>query len=244
MKIQNGTWALNDNRLPANTDIKRTPPDDAFMESIKEIQLEPIGIGQNNADGYFLMFGRKRLLALRDLYERGMVKNEVDVRIFYDISKGDAARYALIENAQRSDNPISDAIAIDDILKSDPNATYKTIAESIGKSVTYIKKTYEKYGGCPKWTLVAILDGKMAISTAFALGKLGKDTQVELKKQFKKTGKLTGAEVHDSRRAMQVASYAQLIPQSMYQMDIKRDQFTRGELEQIHSLEELKELLG
>ena len=243
MKIQNETWALNDDRLPASTDIKRTPPDDAFMESIKEIQLEPIGIGQNNADEYFLMFGRKRLLALRDLYKRGMVENEVDVRIFYDISKGDAARYALIENAQRSDNPISDAIAIDDILKSDPNATYKTIAESIGKSVTYIKKTYEKYGGCPKWTLVAILDGKMAISTAFALGKRGKDTQAELKKQFKKTGKLTGADVNAARRVAQTASYAQLMSKSMYEMDVKRNEFTRAELEQINSLEQLKELL-
>ena len=244
MKIQNETWALDDDRLPESKDVKRTPPDDAFMESIKEVQLEPVGIGYNKTDGYFLMFGRMRLLALRDLFERGEVKNEIDVRIFNNISDGDAARYALIENAQRSDNPISDAIAIDNILKSDPSATYKTIAESIGKPVTYVKKTYEKYGKCLEWTLTAILEGKMAISTAFALGKLGKDTQEQLKKQFKKNGKLTGAEVHDSRRAMQVASYAELIPQSMYNMDVKRNEFTRAELEQVRSLEELKKLLG
>jgi len=243
MKIQNETWVLDDDRLPESKDVKRTPPDDAFMESIKEVQLEPVGIGYNKTDGYFLMFGRRRLLALRDLFERGEVKNEIDIRIFQDITKGDAARFTLIENAQRSNNPISDAIVIDNILKSDPNTTYKTVAESIGKSVTYVKKIYEKYGGCPKWTLTAILDGKMAISTAFALGKLGKDTQAELKKQFNKNGKLTGAEVHDSRRAMQVASYAELIPQSMYNMDVKRNEFTRAELEQIRSLEELKELL-
>jgi len=42
---------------------------------------------------------------------------------------------------------------------------------------------------------------------------------------------------------MQVASYAELIPQSMYNMDVKRNEFTRAELEQIRSLEELKELL-
>ena len=244
LDIPHEIWALNDDRLPRNSELKRTKPDETFIDSVKTFgQLQPIGIGYNRADGYMFIFGRKRLLALRDLFEQGLGPNKVKVYFYDGISKREVAELTLIENAQRSDNPIADALAIDDILRSDSGATFKSIAETIGKTVTYVKKAYEHYMSCPKWTLLAVLDNKMAITTAFAVSKLGKDTQEQLKKQFKKNGKLTGAEVHDSRRAMQVASYAELIPQSIYNMDVKRNKFTRAELEQIRSLEELKELL-
>jgi hypothetical protein len=238
MKKETKNWALDDSRLPTNENLKRTPPDEAFLESIKEVQLQPIGMGHKEDGTWTLMFGRKRLLALRMLYERGEGKNCIWVSIFEPVTQDQISYFTLQENNFRSPNPISDALAIIEIMERDHNITPSELGNKIGMTATEVKKTYNEFGMYPKWILTGFLEGTIALSTGRKFIHLGKDVQASLKKKFNKEKKLTGTMVDEARRIMQTAQYVSIVPADVFNVNgFQRLSFARTELEPLLNLD-------
>jgi ParB-like chromosome segregation protein Spo0J len=198
-------WQSDDERFPQGKDLIRTPPESEFVESIKEYgQLDAVMVGHNEKDGWFLIDGAKRLLAIRVLAELDpVVYGNVVVMIGEGITEGDGKTYSLLKNAQRSDNEFNAYAIIKHILKSDKQSTYKSIAETIHKPSGYVKKIAIRYAKVPDWALAAALDGKIAKATALKVGSFTKGIQSECKKEFDASGKLTEKSASNKRRAIQ-----------------------------------------
>jgi len=207
-------WKLDDKRLPLKADIVRTPPSADFIASMRNyMQLYPIMMCHNTVDGWFLAFGNKRLLALWTLQEENPEKfSHVLVRIAEGITKEEGHFISMIENAQRSDNAIHAYEAIRYILVSDKTSDFKSIAAKIQMPVTYVKSTAEKYGRIPDWALRAALDGKIAETTALAIGKFTKGVQVECKKELEVNGKLPLSVAKEKKRFIQKNIVATMAP--------------------------------
>ena len=207
-------WKLDDERLPVNEKIVRVPPTTDFVASMRTYkQLYPILMCHNEQDGWFLGFGSKRLLALRILNKEDPIKFEkVWVRIAEGVTREEGRIFSMIENAQRSENAINAFEVIQYILKTDKNATYKSIAEKIHMPVTYVKTIALKYGKIPDWTLRAALDGKIVEATAIKIGSFAKGTQVECKKEFEASGKLSLKVAQDKKRVIQKNIVAKMSP--------------------------------
>ena len=168
-------WDFDDKRFPLTVD--REPPSKAFCDSMKERQLQPIGMGHNKTDGWFILWGRKRLLACQ------ANKQPVMVIPIKNVSPEDAAKYSAYENMQRSGNPISDFIAIKTLLAK-PGATYETVAKSLGIPVTKVKVLEKDWHKVPDWILKEVQEGNIAPSTAKKLGSAKPSIVKKLQKGY------------------------------------------------------------
>lgn len=224
-------WFVMDERLPTNDKIVRTPPDDDFLNSIAEVQLQPIGICFNDQEGWKLGFGRKRILAIRKLYDEGTHDGMIDVTIFYGLSPSDAEILSLIENNHRSVNEIGDYSVISNMLKQ--GMDYKQIAHSIGIPLGTVKAIDRKWANVPKWAVDACLDGEIAPSTALEIGKVKPDTQKVLKKELNDEGKLSAKRVKDEKKAIQNDTLVAMSPGLGFS---QRDFYSRAELEEVRKI--------
>jgi ParB-like chromosome segregation protein Spo0J len=235
-----------DDRLPKNEDLMRVPPEASFISDIIEHgQLQPILMCHNDTDGWFIGFGRRRLMAIRAAYEmvddagQHLHDGMVLVRIGEGLTKNDAAIFSLTENAQREANPISDYLAIRQLLFSKEVTSYEQIAQMLHMTKAYVKTADEKFARVPTWALEGVLNGTIALSTAIGIGKFQAPRQKEVKKIFKDKGKITGGDLVDIRRAMQADSTAQVtsLPGTAAQApDGLRQYFNRDELLEIKGL--------
>jgi hypothetical protein len=229
IQVEEEVWGVYDNRLPDNVQITRTPPDDAFLESINEVQLQPIGIGIVD-DQIQLLFGRKRLLALRMLSEKQEVERSIRVNIFYGLSSSDSYIISLLENNQRSSNEISDYESVRYFLHEGLN--YKEIAKATGMTVGTIKALDRKWADVPQWAVQGCLDGKIAPSTAIEVGRVGTDVQKTLKKEYNKEGKLSGTRVKEEKRFIQQEQLATMSDSLGLNVTV-RDFYSRAELKDV-----------
>lgn len=106
-----------------------------LAQSIKENGLiQPIIVVKRD-NGYMLIAGERRLRAVKSLNE------EKITAIIKDISDEDIMKWGVIENIQREDlNPIEEAIAYENIRKTF-SITQEQLAETVGKSRSYITNT-------------------------------------------------------------------------------------------------------
>lgn len=241
--IRYETWHCDDVRLPESKDVYAVKPDTTFLQSLNEIQLQPIGVIETKA-GCFLGYGRRRLLAVRSLNagellaEDGTIINhkrngEIDVMIIsIDEIDSIAEALSLIENHHRSPNPISDYMAIATMLKN--KMDYKAIAKRLGVDTNTVRALDQHWSRVPAWTLEAVLDGKVAPSTAEAIGKVGPEAQKRLKKVLSKEKKITAKMVKEERQAIQQETMSQMAP--LMQFDEPRDFFSRDEVLQIRQI--------
>ena len=235
------SWDLDDDRLPVNEDIIRTPPSADFIASMRNYkQLYPILMCHNKKDGWFIGFGNKRLLALRILQEEDPDKfKTIFVRIGEDIARDEAYHMSLIENAQRSGNDIHAYKAIEYLLKSDKKATYKSIAQKIHMPTAFVKATVLKYGRIPEWCVQAALDGKIAETTIVAVGKFKKNIQEECRKEYEASGKLPLSVAKDKKKFIQTNIVAKMSPAMGFAVPTSN----RKQFYPLKDLEELKKLL-
>lgn len=208
-------WKPFDERLPKKVD--REPPTNAFIESIRDIQLQPIGVGWNEKEGYFLMYGRKRLLAVRTLAENPEYKDiKIRVELFKGITKADALQYTVIENQHRSGNELTDYLSIKKMLRTPTLGTYDLIAEQLGLSVSIIRAIDQKYSNIPEWAIKAAVKGSIALGTAKKIGALKPDTQEKVHEEFKKNGELTFNQVAQTQKAV----YTNIMPELLEEKPI------------------------
>lgn len=183
-------WHCEDPRLPSNADMQRIPPDAAFLNDVAiHNVLQPIMMGFDDkgepggAGEWFLVFGRKRLMAVRQLYKEERTDGYIWVR--EAVVDPDNAHYlSMIENAQRSKNPISDYADIKHILTTDPSASYKSIAQAVGVPASYVKNLDQMYAKVPDWALKGALDDKIAESVLKELSRASKDQQKKAKEYY------------------------------------------------------------
>ena len=170
-------------------------------------------MGFNDQEGWFLCDGAKRILALREIQENTEGASwTVKVQAVIGITSNDGATISMLMNAQRSDNPIHMFAVIKRILENDHNSTYKTIAQTIHKPVAYVKQTFIKYGKIPDWTLSAVLDGKIATTTALTIGSFSKGVQAQCEQEFLDKGKLSLKQAAEKRRVIQTGMVAKMSP--------------------------------
>lgn len=208
-------WKCDDPRLPVSENIKRTPPESAFLDSMVDPgQMMPIGMAHFRDDNWDLIFGRKRLLAIRKLMEDGRLHGEIKVLIFENVEPQDIPALSMIENKQRSDNPLSEYMAIRAMLLQ--GFDYKAIAKAVGISVSSVKAADHKFATVPQWALEYSLNGMIAQGTAIEIGKCSTPKQSELLKQFAdQGGKLTIEDVKQARRFIQNTATAQIMANNM-----------------------------
>jgi hypothetical protein len=219
--------------------IERIPPSADFVESIREYgQLQSILMCYNDSEGWFLVDGAQRLLAIRSLWEQDN-DWKIAVTEALGIYSNDTQIISMIINAQRKDNPLHEFATIKRIMVSDRTATYKSIALQIHKPVTYVKSTFETYGRIPQWALDALVDGKIAETTAIKIGKFTKGIQEECRKEYEENGKLSLKEAANKRRLVQRNIIAKMSPAMGFATSTgKRQQFYP-----VKVLDELKALL-
>jgi ParB-like chromosome segregation protein Spo0J len=233
-------WHCDDPRLPKNEDIMREPPESSFVNDIIENgQLQPILMCHNEQDGWFLAFGRRRLLAIRQAFaiknDKGqpMHDGNVFVRIGEGIQRNDGYIFALVENAQRNSNPISDYLAIRELLLMPGSKTFKEIATLMHVSVSYVKEADRKLCKVPTWALEGALNDTIKLSTAIGIGKFSTTKQKEVKKLYTEKGKITGGDVKEIHRAIKndmVAQISTLTGMTTSIDDNFRQYFNRDEL--------------
>jgi ParB-like chromosome segregation protein Spo0J len=232
-------WECNDERLPKTEDIMREPPESSFvMDIVDHGQLQPILMCHNDTDGWFLAFGRRRLLAIRQAFENNLMDGKIYVRVGEGLTRNDGHTFALVENAQRSANPISDYLAIRGLLFSKEVTSYKQIADRLHVSVSYVKQADEKYAHVPTWALEGVIAGTVAQGVAIEIGKLSPPKQKEAKAILKEKGKITGGAVRDMRRVILQDTVSQVTNLTGFETksDGLRQFFNRDELESIQSL--------
>lgn len=193
-------WHCYDERLPKTKDLNRIPPDQNFIDEILEHGLlQPIMMGYNEKEGWFLVFGRKRLMAIRSNNDLERSNGIVLVRVA-NITKMHGHVLSMVENAQRSKNPISDYHDIQAILRKDRKATYKSIAEQVGVPVTYVKTLDQTFGRVPAWALKGALADKISESVIKEVGKLPIALQKEAEEFFNDKGTLPMSRIDEMKR--------------------------------------------
>lgn len=197
-------WHCDDPRLPLDKDITRIMPDDNFIKTVQRVGvMSPILVayqrtGANMVDT-MLVAGRKRLLAMRYCFLNGLRDGMIKV-IYAEVDFNLSPYLSMIENAQRSPNELSDYRDIQTIRQTNPMVTYEVIAKAIGKPKTYVIQIDKRYNQIPTWAMTAALDGKIALTTAVELTKVGQDLQDEAHRQFLEKDKFSATAVKELKR--------------------------------------------
>ena len=244
----NEKWDCYDKRLPKNNEIVRPPVDMEFIMSMAEGQLQPICmVHDTKNDTWKIGFGRGRLLALRYIKD-----NNIDgvTDVWVSILEGDAIRashIALVENAQRRDNPIGDYIAIQEILLNQkPTPSWEDIARTINKLPAYVKNLDRAYCKTPPWALTAALEGSIKATTAEGLGKLSDKEQKVCKKFFEVNKKLPKKVIDETKRAVKQDQVATLCiaTDAGIAAPFGREWYSRVELQSIADLLNVNDIHG
>ena len=163
---------VSDGNNPRNTDDKAAMKE--LVASVKEhgiitpLLVRPIG--SNGEARYELVAGHRRLRAAREakleevpVYARAMTNEEV-------------AACRMVENLQRKDlHPLEEARGFDDLIQQH-HYGIDEIAGSVGKSRTYVL-TRLKLMSLIEPARQAFRDGKINLSVAFLIARIGQDVQ-------------------------------------------------------------------
>jgi ParB/RepB/Spo0J family partition protein len=226
--FSNEVWANDDPRFPADEQMMRVPPEKQFLESVRKHGIiQPICMGLLPTGEWVMAFGRKRLMAARQV--------GVDVRVQWaEMDEDEVNVLCLVENAQRAGNPISDYVAIKTLLFK--NRTYKEIAEMIGKPITYVKTADKTYANVPQWSITAALEGKMALTVVESIGKLSKSQQEEAHQIFQTKGALAASAIDQMKRFQVQAFSIQMAQPIAGAVQQKKPFVSRNEVQKAYDL--------
>ena len=202
---------VSDGNNPRNTDDKAAMKE--LVASIKEhgiitpLLVRPIG--SNGATRYELVAGHRRLRAAREakldevpVYARAMTDEEV-------------AACRMVENLQRKDlHPLEEARGFDDLIQQHRYGIDQ-IAGSVGKSRTYVI-TRLKLISLIEPARQAFRDGKINLSVAFLIARIGQDVQGPALKAI--------TEYHDPDNQMSASEAKDLIERT-FMLDLAKAPF-------------------
>lgn len=234
----------HDDRLPENGSdgMVRQPPTAEFLDDVAiHGILQPICWGYNTKEKWQgIIFGRKRLMAVRKLYDDGRHSGNIPVRVIDEVDPWDVPVISMVENAHRTKNELGAYKDIQDILLRDNTQTFDTIARMIGMPTKYVKDIDRKYCRIPKWALKAALDDKITTAVALEVGRLGEKQKMEALASFQAKEKLPMSAVDDLKRAKK--AFQATIMSSMFPaMPIaqpKREYIPRHEIERLLNIAE------
>lgn len=201
------------------------------------IQLQPVGVIKKGKS-YTFVWGNGRLQRIRDFYEEGFHTGNVDVLIIEGVDPSDWATLSLIENNSRSPNPLGDWRTLCELREKEPMITPQEVYRRTGMVPGRFKQLDKQFAKVPKWANNAMLRGEMAPGTAIAIGRVGSDTQVKLKEQFKANGNyLTEKEVKAEQRFITESIMGNIQAKLGIQVKSPRQFFRREEIEAIYELD-------
>jgi hypothetical protein len=150
----------------------------------------------------------------------------------------------MIENAQRSKNPISDYNDIQAILRAGAEVSYKSIAAEVGVPITYVKTLDETYGRVPQWAMEGALADQIAETVIKEVGKLSKELQGEAKKYFKEKKALPMSYIDELKRFKREEFSVSFSQAPGIVFNTGRDFIPATELQQVKDMLEKKDYKG
>jgi len=192
-------------RLPPDEDLMGSPPDKAFVESVRRVDvLHPILIEGVPDDPLFLVWaGARRIKAARivgratipaRLYPRGSLSPDL---------------VTIIENAHRSDNALRGHKAVENLRAALPDDA--AICAATGLTLPELRARARLDALHPA-LLAAARVGRIKDTIALEAARLSAADQEALATRLTRNGKLTATDVKEARQARKVAEVASLAP--------------------------------
>jgi ParB/RepB/Spo0J family partition protein len=188
--------------LPANELLISPTPSREFIQDIMDRgQLQPIHLNRVGHGKYYVIAGRRRIKAFRELAKiqpdepRWKVINALVV----DVSDEAAILGASAENNRRSINVLTDLQALDYLLSKNPSMTIPNLAKFSGMSQGTVKSRLKLKSLMPE-LLQGFIDGNMTSQTAEAASKLPSKFQSNCLVIYLKEGKLSLEDVVEAQR--------------------------------------------
>jgi ParB family chromosome partitioning protein len=177
------------------------PPSQPFINTIRDFGvIQPI-ILIEGSQGFTVCGGRNRIKASRLL---GLTEIPA---IVYPAGWVSPASLALIENAHRRQNALSDLLAITDLAASGYDD--EAISTQLGISKSTIKARLRLRNLAPELAQ-ALNEGKMFVTVAEEICVMSPAQQQDLVATYKKNGKITPADVKAVQAAQAAAAKASL----------------------------------
>jgi ParB-like chromosome segregation protein Spo0J len=191
--------------LPASSTFRvpKGHPTQEFVQDILEHgQREPIRVSHDYGGGYFVMAGRRRVMAIRKLQET--LPEDGRWNTVLAVSSEEQSDDAMIgamsaSNNMRSDNPLSDLEAIKYFQEKYPGLGNKALAKLLGMSLQTLKKrlTLTKLDSL---LMTEYEQGKIATGAAEEAAKLPVSMQSKLYVTLRQKGHLSVEDVQDAQR--------------------------------------------
>jgi len=174
-----------------------TTPEENMITSVRNIGLlnEPLLL--DNGDGsYRCIVGRRRIDAVS---KNGATTIRAKI-LRRDTTEADIARLILIENYQRSHNPVAEGRAIQ-VLVEQSGAPIKSIAKMLGVNP---QKVYQRLAilDLPPIIVEGIESGAISFSAARLMLSLPEASIEKLMRQFDTTGRLTISDIADEKQRL------------------------------------------
>lgn len=178
------------------------PPDAAFVRSVETLGfLQPIRVRADDEGRLRVVAGRRRYAAARRL-------GWETVPVVYETRRSGASEIlGLAEQYQRSPNPVAEYRLVAALRER--GWSTEAIARAAGMSQKQVQRRL-LLGNAPPEILVAVEAGDVAASVAEAMATVPDATGRRLLARFRATGKLTGKDVTEERRALTASAVASL----------------------------------
>jgi ParB/RepB/Spo0J family partition protein len=190
------------NELPASELLLSPDPGREFVQDILvRGQITPIQVTKNPEGTYFVISGRRRIKAFRELAKSFPADSSFHSikALVLDVEDESAILAASADNNRRSQNVLTDLAAIEYCLKKDPNMPIVTIAKLTGMSQGTVKSRL-KLKKLDPILLTAVSDGKMTTQAAEKAATLPQKFQNKLIGTLAKDGFVSMDEVQESQR--------------------------------------------
>lgn len=182
------------------------PPSQPFINTVRDFGvIQPI-ILIEGSQGFTICGGRNRIKASRLL---GLTEIPA---IVYPAGWVSPSSLALIENAHRRQNALSDLLAITDLAASGYDD--EAISTQLGISKSTIKARLRLRNLAPELAQ-ALNEGKMFVSVAEEICVMSPAQQQDLVATYKKNGKITPADVK-AIQAVQAAAATAALPEEVF----------------------------
>lgn len=189
--------------LPPDEELVGTPTAE-FVESVRRYGvLQPIVIW-DRGDSYGVAAGRRRVKAARQV---GLERVPAVV-----VDGADPATIALIENRQRTRNPLSDLEAVKGLIER--GATMNDICAATGLTKQEADALL-RFDNLRPELQQGVREGKIAVSVAREAAKRNSRDQAKLVAKMEARGKLHASDIHEVRTATREQALA-TIPAAVF----------------------------
>jgi ParB-like chromosome segregation protein Spo0J len=207
-------------RIPLSSiDGDSLEPSDRFVESIRALGLiQPIAVVMQPRNRFRLIAGRRRVGALRQLaMERDTEGDpEVPALVFpRGTPRHVASAMSISENVQRSANPLTDLVAIEEMVRA--GASEQDIADQLHLPIGTIRSRMRLAALSP--TLRAGLEsGQIAPGVAERIARLDATRMQAMERVLSEHGRITSSDVSDALR-VQAGAVINEMPDSLFEIE-------------------------